>query len=875
MPSPNLANLISSFSERLPAAAALPALRAALSSGRGAVLTAPPGSGKTTLVPLALLDEPFLDGKKIIMLEPRRVAARAAAWRMADMLGEECGKTVGYATRFEREMSGATRVVVLTEGLFTRRILDDPALEDAGLVIFDEFHERSLNTDFGLALALDSQRGLRPDLRLLVMSATLDAAPVARFIGAEIVAAEGRMFPVETRFVPQPPNRRIAEAAAAGARRALAETSGSILVFLPGEGEIKAAAEILEDDARRAGAGGGSRGADADAGAASANAGAADILPLYAALPKAEQDRVLRPSPRGRRKVVLATSIAESSLTIEGIGAVVDCGFARVSRFSPESGMSRLETIRVTRDRADQRAGRAGRLGPGVCFRLWSREDDAALRSSAPPEIIAADLAPLVLQTADWSRADPATLDWLSPPPLAAWKQAVELLRGLGALSKDLSPTTHGREMSRLGIHPRLAHALIRAAQSADPAALETAALISACLSENVAYRESSNISHLLAELENPRGAISSGARQRVRELAKTLARQARGAVSANAKTSADAGTDARAPLTPGALLALAFPDRVGRRRPLASDAGRYLLACGRGAKLRDNDPLAASDWICAAELDDASAAEAQIRLAAPLAPAEIDALFSDRFERGDIFEWNDRLKRVDALERETLDAITVRERPAQTPDPARLLRCLCDGIRREGLERLGWTDSARNLQSRIQTTAAAMPEEHFPDVSDTALTAALEDWLSAALYGKRSLKEAAEIDLHSALTALLGASARRLETLAPTHLQVPSGSHIKIDYTGGQPALSARIQECFGMTATPRICAGRIPILLKLLSPGQQPVQITSDLESFWRAGYAEVRKDLRGRYPKHYWPEDPTTAIATRRVRPHPPAG
>ncbi|MCL1909934.1 MAG: ATP-dependent helicase HrpB [Kiritimatiellaeota bacterium] len=854
----------------LPICSALPALREALARARGSVLTAPPGSGKTTFVPLALLDEPFLAGKKIIMLEPRRVAARAAAWRMSDMLGETCGKTVGYMTRFEREISASTRVIVLTEGLFTRRILDDPELSNCGLVIFDEFHERSLNADFGLALALDCQRALRPDLRILVMSATLDTAPIARHIGnAPVISAEGKMFPVETVFCPQPRERRLSDSVASVVRRSLAETDGSILAFLPGEGEIKSACELLRD-------------VSADI----------DILPLYAALPKHEQDRVLRPSPQGRRKVALATSIAESSLTIDGISAVVDCGFARVSQFSPESGMSRLVTVRITRDRADQRRGRAGRLRPGVCYRLWQREDDATLDSSAPPEILTADLAPLVLQTADWGRADASTLDWLTPPPSAAWKQAVELLRELGALDKNLSPTKHGRDMARFGVHPRLSHPLAWGQSApAAPQFLETAALIAAALSENVVYRESNNISHLLAEIENPRGAISPGARQRIKELAKSLEGVAAALCAARRCKGTVSGYTPPPQIGVGAILAMAFPDRVAKRRPLATDTGRYLLSCGRGAMLRDNDPLAASDWICAAELDDSAGGEARIRLAAPLTFAEVEELFSDLFVKADLFEWNERTKRVDALERTTFGAITVRERPERDPDPERVLKCLCDGIRREGIDKLNWTPAALNLRARInvaQTRMSVRDESvknphtgknvcatFYTDknvcatFSDESIAANLEQILGPFLFGKTSLKEAAECDLHNALLTALGSdAARQLDALAPTHLKVPSGSEIRIDYTGDQPAASVRIQECFGMKTTPKVCGGKIPVLLKLLSPAQRPVQITADLESFWKNGYAEVRKDLRGRYPKHYWPEDPTTAIPTRRL-------
>lgn len=824
----------------LPVAAALPRLRTALRDHRAAVLVAPPGSGKTTVVPLALLDEPWLAGKRILMLEPRRMAARAASWRMADLLGEASGATVGHHMRLERCFGRDTRIIVLTEGLLSRRIAADPELADVGLLVFDEFHERSVNADFGLALALDVQRNLRPDLRILVMSATLDAGPVARHLGgAPVVEAQGRMFPVETVFAPRPKAERIAERTAVVVRRALAEQPGSILAFLPGEGEIRAAAELL---------------------AASAAPGV-DLVPLYAALPKAEQDAALRPSPTGRRKVVLATSIAESSLTIDGIAAVVDSGAARVSRFSPATGMSRLETIAVPRDRADQRRGRAGRLGPGICYRIWSEAEDARLDAASLPEILTADLAPLALLAADWGSSAPDSLPWLTPPPATAWRQALDLLAGLQALDPQGRITPRGRRMARLGTHPRLAHAMIEAAACGDAESRRNACLLAAILSEGPsAGRLSSNIAHLLGEIETPRGAIAPAVRQRIRELAASWARELDAlAVAASSPR----------PLSVGLLLAWAYPDRIGLGRKLADDAGRYLLSGGRGAKLPPGDPLAASDWICVAEIDDRDA-DATIRLAAPIAQAEVERHFSHLFHTAAAIAWNARAKRVEAAEREMFGEVQVRERPLKDPDDAAILACLCDGIRQEGIERLNWTDGARNLQARVRVVAAAMPEEGLPDVSDAALAATLEDWLGPSLHGMRSLAQAAEVDVQAALLARLGAAARRLDTLAPTHLRVPSGSNIRIDYTEAQPAAAVRIQEVFGMMRTPAVAGGRVRVLLKLLSPAQRPVQITADLESFWKNGYSEVRKDLRGRYPRHYWPEDPSQAEPTRRVRP-----
>ena len=825
----------------LPVAAALPRLRTALRDHRAAVLTAPPGSGKTTVVPLALLGEDWLAGKRILMLEPRRMAARAASWRMADLLGEASGATVGHHMRLERCFGRDTRIIVLTEGLLSRRIAADPELADAGLLVFDEFHERSVNADFGLALALDVQRNLRPDLRILVMSATLDASPVARHLGdAPVVSAEGRMFPVETVFAPRPKAERIAERTAAIVRRALAEQPGSVLAFLPGEGEIRAAAEIL-------------------GGAASPGT---DLVPLYAALPKGEQDAALRPSPPGRRKVVLATSIAESSLTIDGIAAVVDSGCARVSRFSHATGMSRLETVAIARDRADQRRGRAGRLGPGVCYRIWSEEEDARLDAASLPEILTADLAPLALQTADWSSSAADSLPWLTPPPASTWRQALDLLTGLQALDSAGRITPRGRRMARLGTHPRLAHAMIEAAACGDAESRRNACLLAAILSEGPAAgaRLSSNIAHLLGEIETPRGAIAPAVRQRIRELAASWNRELDGLAVAES---------APRPLSVGLLLAWAYPDRIGLGRKLADDAGRYLLSGGRGAKLRPGDPLAASDWICVAEIDDRDA-DATIRLAAPIAQAEVERHFSHLFHTVAAIAWNARAKRVEAAEREMFGDVQVRERPLKDPDDAAILACLCDGIRQEGVERLNWTDGARNLQARIRVVAAAMPEEALPDVSDEALAATLERWIGPSLYGMRSLAQAADVDLTSALLGLLGPAARRLDALAPTHLRVPSGSNIRIDYTEAQPAAAVRIQEVFGMMRTPSVAGGRVRVLLKLLSPAQRPVQITADLESFWKNGYPEVRKDLRGRYPRHYWPEDPSQAEPTRRVRP-----
>ena len=910
----------------LPVREALPALRCALAASPSAVLTAPPGSGKTTVVPLALLDEPWLAGRRILLLEPRRMAARAAAWRMSDLAGSEPGGLVGYRMRLESRESRATRVLVLTEGLLARLLLSDPELSGVGLVIFDEFHERSLHADFGLALALDAQRQLRPDLRLLVMSATLDANRIASHLAgsesanlptfkpanlqtcqpanlptcklsnprpAPIVRAEGRMYPVETTFLAFPQEPSIARKTAMGVRRALSEHDGSVLAFLPGEGEIRYCAEVLS--------------------APHALPPDVDLRPLYAALPRAEQDAALRPAPRGRRKVVLATSIAESSLTIEGVSCVVDSGWARVSRFSPDTGMSHLETVRITRDRADQRRGRAGRLGPGFCYRLWDEGEDRRLGPTAPPEILVADLAPAALACADWGSSAPDAVPWPTPPPRATWDGALALLRGLRALDAAGRITPHGRQLAAMGAHPRLAHMMLAAAEppqaglqvcrfagsqvppAGEPSNLRTfepsnsalreACLLAAALSENLpaSARPSSNAEHLLRDLEEGGGAVPSAARARIRELAKTWERQIRSTVSGlqvrrfacsqgAASTCEPANLQTCEPLnepSTGCLLAFAYPDRVARRRATARDEGRYLTVGGRGAKLAPGDGLVRHEWIVVADIDDADA-DGAVRLAAPIAAADVELLFGDRTETVPVLAWNARAGRVDAVERERLGAVVLRERPLREPDPDAVLACLCRGVRAAGVDRLGWTDAARGLRERIAFLRRKLPEAGFPDVSDEALAATLEIWLGPRLYGLSTLAQAAEADLCGALRDLLGARAGEVDELAPTHLTVATGSRIRIDYSGEQPTASVRLQETFGMASTPRVAGGREPVLLQLLSPAMRPVQITADLARFWREGYPLVRKELRGRYPRHEWPEDPAHAQATRRAKP-----
>ncbi|HEU0014036.1 MAG TPA: ATP-dependent helicase HrpB [Longimicrobium sp.] len=815
---------------------AIPAIRSALHDAGAAVLQAPPGAGKTTRVPLALLDEPWLAGRRIVMLEPRRLAARAAAGHMARLLGEQVGDTVGYRVRMDTRVGPRTRVEVVTEGVLTRMLQDDPALDGAGLVIFDEFHERSLHADLGLALTLQSRALLRDDLRVLVMSATLEGAPVAALLGgAPIVTSSGRSHPVEVRYLPRRSDERADAAAARAVRQAVAEHEGDVLVFLPGAGEIHRAEEMLRDAGLPAGV---------------------RVLPLYGNLPQDAQDQAIAPSPPGRRKVVLATSIAETSLTIEGVRVVVDSGLMRVPRFSPRTGMTRLETVAVSRASAEQRAGRAGRVAPGVCYRLWSEAEQHGLVPNGTPEILEADLAPLALELAAWGVADPAELAWLDPPPPAAFGQARELLAELGALDRAGAITPHGRAMAALPQHPRLAHMLLRARE------LGRAALacdLAALLGERDVLRRGGTHppADVALRLELLRGAgtragADAGALHRVRAEARELRRRLH--VEGNAGDAADAGL----------LLALAYPDRIGQRRP--GRAGRYLLRNGRGAALNEGDGLARAEWIVAAELD-GQGRESRVYLAAAVAEEEVVAHFADQVQAEDEVAWDAETGAVRARRRERLGAIVLREIALREPDPEAAVRAVLEGVARAGLDALPWTDAARRLRQRLAFLHHADPS--WPDVSDAALLGTLPEWLGPYVSPREGVRG---LDLAEALHGLLGWERRRaIDELAPTHLEVPSGSRIAIDYSDpASPVLAARLQEMFGMMETPRIAGGRVPLTIHLLSPAHRPVQVTRDLGSFWRGGYFEVKKDLKGRYPKHYWPDDPLAATPTRRVRP-----
>jgi len=850
----------------LPIIGAIPELRNALAAGTSAVLQAPPGAGKTTVVPLALLDEPWLAGQKIILLEPRRLAARAAAQRMAAILDEDVGETIGYRIRLETRVGPQTRIEVVTEGVLTRILQNDPTLEGIGLLVFDEIHERNLHADLGLALALHSRELVRPELRILAMSATLEGEPLSRLLDdAPIITSEGRTYPIETVYLsPQEAgqnqvlgaptsHRAIVTRTTRGILRALVETDGDILAFLPGIGEIRgteaALDEVLDGDHREV-----------------------LVLPLHGGLSRAEQDRALEPAPPGVRKVVLATSIAQTSLTIDGIRAVVDSGVMRVPRFSPRTGMDRLETIMVSRATADQRRGRAGRQGPGTCYRLWTEAEDRGLTPHDAPEILQADLAPLALELANWGITDRDELRWLDSPPSAALGQAHELLRALEAIDDGGQITPHGRRLARLGAHPRLGHLLLRAEELGLG---RLGAELAALLAERDPFRpgrESSDLGRrdpdLRRRVEALRGArgalppgysLDRGTLHRARREARHWRRRLR------VRDQEGGGVDDV--VQTGLILAFAFPDRVGIRR--ADQPGRFLLRSGRGARLDARQALAGAEAIVAAELDDVGA-EGRILLAAPIELDEIRRAYGDQIWWEESVTWDDEGRRTTATRRERLGALTLSEAPIREPDPERVLRALIDGVRAEGLEILPWTRESRQLQRRLIFMREVDPE--WPDFSSAYLLEHLEEWLGPYLYGLRSAADLARLDLASILLNQLSWEEReRLDIEAPPTYQVPSGSRIRIDYDDAkQPTLSVRLQELFGLTETPRIARGRVPLTLELLSPAQRPVQITRDLASFWDETYFEVRKDLRGRYPKHYWPDDPRTAQATRRTRP-----
>lgn len=792
-----------------------------MSDGSSAVLVAPPGAGKTTLVPLALLDAPWRGDGRILLLEPRRLAARAAARRMASLLGEEPGRTVGYAMRMESRVSAATKILVVTEGVLARMILDDPELSGIAAVLFDEFHERSLDGDFGLALALDVQGALRPDLRLLVMSATLDGARVARLLGnAPVVESEGRSFPVELRHRERPADLRIEEAMAAACRQVLAEETGSVLAFLPGQGEIERTAALLS----------GSLPADVD------------VTPLYGGLDGRAQDAAIRPAPPGRRKLVLATAIAETSITIDGVRVVVDSGLARLPRYEPATGLTRLETVRVSRASADQRAGRAGRTEPGVAVRLWRAEQTTALPAFTPPEIAEADLTGLVLDCAAFGVSDPAALSFLDPPPAPALNEAKALLQSLGAIDGEGLLTPSGQAMRRLALPVRLAHMVVEAGDSAK------AAELAVLLTERGLGGTSVDLDRRLSRFRDERGPRAQAARGMAQRLAREAGRRAH----------ADAST--------GALLLLAYPDRVAKAR---GEHGRFVLANGRGAVLDAADPLAGEDFLVVADLQ-GKAQNARIAAAAAVGEDEVRALLSDRLETRTqtVFDAEKRSVRV----RETvgLGAIRLSERQLPAPKGEEADRAVIAALRAHGLSLLDWGKGALTLRRRLAWLHKGLGAP-WPDVGDAALLERLDDWLLPFLPGEASLARIGASALHDGLMSLVPHDLqRKVDALAPTHYAAPSGSSVPIRYEEDQPVLSIRVQELYGLDRHPAIAGGTVPLTLELLSPAQRPIQTTRDLPGFWRGSWADVRADMRGRYPRHVWPEDPLQAAATSRAKP-----
>ncbi|MCO5090235.1 ATP-dependent helicase HrpB [Bosea sp. (in: a-proteobacteria)] len=823
------------FAQPLPIDAVLGDLAAALRARPNAVLVAPPGAGKTTRVPLALLDEPWTKGGKLILLEPRRLAARGAANRMAETLGERLGETVGLRVRLGSRIGPRTRIEVVTEGVFVRMILDDPALEGVAAVLFDEFHERSLDADFGLALALDAQSGLREDLRLLVMSATLDGARVAKLLGdAPVIESEGRAFPVETRYRGRDPLKRIEDQVTETILLALNEQPGSQLVFLPGQGEIRRVEERLRERLRDA---------------------SVEIAPLYGALDQREQDRAVLPAPVGKRKIVLATAIAETSLTIEGVRVVIDSGLARVPVYEPDIGVTRLETRRVSRAAADQRRGRAGRTGPGVCYRLWEEAATGALEAFARPEILSADLSPLLLDCAAWGVADPTRLAFLDPPPVPALKEARLLLSSIGALDADGRIAPEGRALQALPLPPRLARMVVAAGRfgQADPAADLAAVLVERGLGGDAV-----DLAERLERFSRERGGRAGDMRRLAEGWARMVGR----------------GAHQDEQLSPGLILAFAYPDRVAKAR--APGSGQYLLANGRGAALEPSQRLAREPFIVVAEMTGA-AQQARIMAAAAIGEPEIAALvarglapfaIAEREEAS--FDRAARALRVRAVRR--YGALALSERPLPVADTPENAEALAKGIAALGIGLLPWSKGQNQLRERAAFLRKAEPEAGWPDLSDEGLAQAPEAWLAPHLVGRASLAAVQAADLDSALASLLPwEMKRRLDAQAPTHFTAPTGSCLAVDYAAeAGPTISVRVQELYGLAAHPALAGGRVPLVLELLSPAHRPIQVTRDLPGFWRGSWSAVKAEMKGRYPRHPWPDDPAAAPPTTRAKP-----
>jgi ATP-dependent helicase HrpB len=822
----------------------------ALATTGRAVLCAPPGSGKTTLVPLQLLQAAWLGDQTILLLEPRRLAARAAAARMAQLLSETVGARVGYSIRLERKVSSHTRIEVVTEGILTRRLQQDPQLQGVGLLIFDEFHERNLHSDLAFALALDAQQGLREDLRLLVMSATLDTARISDLMeAAPVITAEGRQFPVAHHYLGvRLEKRAIAEQVAKAITKVWYQEQGDFLVFLPGVAEIQRVQGLISRHF-----------ADADRPPL--------ITPLYGDLPKAEQDMALLPDKKKRRRIVLTTSIAETSLTIEGVSAVIDSGWSRLPRFLPGIGLTRLETVAVSKAAADQRAGRAGRLGPGNCYRLWSQHYQDQLPEHHPAEILQADLAPLALELAAWGVIEPGELRWLDPPPQAAYNQACDLLQRLGVMDQRRLLTGMGKRMISLPVHPRLAHILISVGEVNRQLACDLAAL----LTERDIVKRQRDI-HPGSDLESRLRLLSCWRDKERDEAAK--------GIDVNACKRVDRVSrdwcrrmqrldtlSHEIDLSAAQLLALAYPDRLAQ----GTGHGRFRLANGRGALLDEADPLASQAFLVIAQLD-AGKTQGRVRLAAAISESEIRQLPDIDIETVSAVSWDKREQRVKSFVEERIGALILDHRPLTDADPDRVVSAMLEGLSEMGLAVLPWNKQLRQWQLRVSWLGSQLNDTNWPDLSDGWLAGHIVEWLAPWLAGISSKEQLKRLDLGGILKARLNwQQQQRLEREAPSHLQVPSGSRIPLRYSmEAVPVLAVRLQEMFGLADTPKICNGKVPVMLHLLSPAQRPMQITDDLAGFWERTYPQVKRELKGRYPKHYWPDDPMQAVATARAKP-----
>ncbi len=809
----------------LPVTEALPALLEALEQGGNAVLIAPPGAGKTTLVPLALLDAAWIGERTILLLEPRRLAARAAARRMASLLGEEPGGTVGYAMRMDRKMSARTRILVVTEGILSRMIVDDPELPDFAAILFDEFHERSLDGDFGLALALDVQQALRPDLRLVVMSATLEGERLSRLLGdAPVVESAGRAFPVELRYQERPREIPVEQAVATAIRQIISSEQGSILAFLPGQREIERSSALLVS-------------------AVPANT---DIAPLFGGLDGKAQDAAIRPAPDGRRKIVLATAIAETSITIDGVRIVIDSGLSRLPRYEPATGLTRLETVRVSRASADQRAGRAGRTQPGIAIRLWRAEQTASLPAFTPPEILEADLSGLLLDCAAFGVTDPASLRLLDPPPAPALKEARSLLVELEALDADGRLTPAGVAMRRLALPPRLAHMVAEAAK--DSHALQAAEL-AVLLTERGLGGAGADLDARLARFRSDRSPRAVNARKLAGRIGRSIA-------AGNSDDIAAAGP----------LLLHAWPDRVAMAR---GGHGRYVLANGRGGVLDEADALARQKFLVVADLQGA-ARNSRIGSAAAVSEEEIRAALGHRIQRQTETAFDPQKRALRTMETERLGAIVLAQRQAPPPTGDEADAAILSAIRAHGLALLPWETSTEQLRERLGWLHRGLGAP-WPAMTDEALIDELDDWLAPFLTGEPALDRIEPRRLREALLSRVPHPlSREVDMLAPTHFHAPSGSTLPIRYDGEWPLLAVRVQELFGLDRHPAIAGDRIPLTLELLSPAHRPIQTTRDLPGFWRGSWSDVRADMRGRYPKHFWPENPIEAEATARAKP-----